>query len=157
MALGKDFSALDGVLVPWQHGGSETRQSGRVTRTGPARPSSCSASINPQVGTSLKQGALKHHCLAEAEPGRLAAVWVHPPATYLQLQVLLLPLSVEQKARGDVLRLRREGARAETRVLSAGRTGTGRRDGADPKPCNTHLLFFFPPQWNRWPGGKRSN
>lgn len=141
----------------WFHGGSETRQSGRVTRTGPACPSSCSPDIHPQVDTSLKQGASKHRCLAEAEPGSLAAIQVHPPATYLQLQVLLLSLSVEQKARGGVLCLRWEGARTETRAPSARGTGTGRRGEADPKPCNTHLLFFFPPQWNRWPGGKSSN
>ena len=92
---------------------------------------------------------------------RQAASWVHPPVTYLQLQVFLVSLSEERKARGDVLCwatwLRREGARAETPALSAGRTRTGRRDEAALKLCNTHLLLFFPPQWNRWPGGKRSN
>jgi len=102
-------------------------------------------------------GASEHRCPAQADAGSLAASWVHPPTTYLQLQVFLISLSVERKARGDVLHwaawLRREAGRA----LSAGSTRTGRGDEAALKPCDTHLLCFFPPQWNRWPGGKRSN
>lgn len=103
-----------------------------------------------RAGRLYSTEASKHHCPAQADPGSPAVSEVHPPATYPQLQLFLVTLPVEQKARGDVLhwatRLRWEGGGAETPALSAGKNRTGRRDQAASKPRNTHLLFFFPPQ-----------
>lgn len=72
-------------------------------------------------------------------------------ASYLHLQLLLVALSVEQKAKGEEL--------GWGMWLREGGTWAGPRPcqlaGLEQAPCNTHLLFFLPPQWNRWPGGER--
>lgn len=161
VALGKDFSASDEALLPRRHGISETRESGRVTRPQrPVCPSSSPPETNSHAGTSLKQGCLEASLPGTGRPRdpgcQLGASSCNLPAATGLPHFLVCGAKSEGRhvTLGDT---DETGVRAETPALSASRTRTGRRDEAALKPCNTYLLFFFPPQWNRWPGGKRSD